>query len=551
MSLPFPGSLPFTVLAETSARVASRAARLKKIDALAETLEATPPTELADAVSLLAGILPTGKIGVGWKTVHAALEEAKGTERPETSDAPSYSPDLQTVLETLRAIGSESGKGSAARRHTLLVGLFGSLNQQARTFLANVLVGELRQGALEGVVLDAVSRMRGIDLKSLRRAAMLAGSITEVAQTVLTEGESALERYQLTVFQPVQPMLAQPAADLDEAIAELTQQASDEAAESAALFEYKIDGARVQVHREANTVRVYSRRLLEVTEAVPEVVEAALALPCERAILDGETFAVKPHPEDPSRLLPVPFQETMRRFGRRLDVAKMRKTLPLQVRFFDCLLCDQTELIDEPLTERRSVLERLVPSSQLMPAKWTLDPSEAKALFENSIAEGHEGLMAKAGQSPYAAGSRGKSWLKIKPVHTLDLVVLAVEWGSGRRRGKLSNLHLGARDVNGTYSEGAPPWPKGWVMLGKTFKGLTDELLEWQTKELLARETHREQHVVYVRPELVVEIAFNNVQRSPQYPAGVALRFARVKGYRNDKSADQADTIEQVLSLAP
>jgi len=338
-------------------------------------------------------------------------------------------------------------------------------------------------------------------------------------------GEAALTQYQLQLFRPVQPMLADSAPNVAEALA---------GGEPMAI-EWKLDGARIQVHKHDDRVAVYTRSLNDVTNAVPEVIEAMRAIPARELILDGEVIALTPDGA------PLPFQVTMRRFGRRLDVQALRAELPLTPFFFDLLWCDGEAFLDRPLTERLQRLDQVLPTALRVPRIVTANTDEARAFEADALGRSHEGLMVKALAAPYAAGRRGSAWLKVKTARTLDLVVLAVEWGSGRRKGWLSNIHLGARD----------PETGGFVMLGKTFKGMTDEILEWQTKELLARETHREGHVVYVRPELVVEIAFNDVQRSPHYPGGMALRFARVKGYRPDKRVEEADTVEAVRAFLP
>jgi len=369
-------------------------------------------------------------------------------------------------------------------------------------------------------MVEAVARATTLDPDAVRRAVMLAGGLGPVARAALTDGAAGLARFGLKLFRPLQPMLAQAADDVVAALAQLGE----------AAFEYKLDGARIQVHRAGDEVHVFSRQLNDVTVAVPEVVEAARRLPLRDVILDGEAIALRPDGT------PLPFQVTMRRFGRKLDVERLRAELPLSAFFFDVLYADGTVLLGEPYTARFAVLERVVPEGRV-PRIVTRDALVAGRFFEQAIAAGHEGLMAKALGARYDAGARGAAWLKVKPAHTLDLVVLAAEWGHGRRRGRLSNLHLGARD----------PDAGGFVMLGKTFKGMTDELLAWQTTRLLALETSRDEHTVYVRPELVVEVAFNGVQASPQYPGGVALRFARVVRYRPDKRADQADTIATVL----
>jgi DNA ligase-1 len=321
-------------------------------------------------------------------------------------------------------------------------------------------------------------------------------------------------------MRPVLPMLAQPAADAETALASLGK----------ALLEWKLDGARVQVHKSGDDVRVFTRSLNDVTNAVPEIVSAARAARARSLILDGEAIALRPDGK------PQPFQLTMRRFGRKLDDDAMRRELPLSVFFFDCMLADDAPLMDRPLSERRSLLEQSVSKEHLTPSVITGDPAEAAGFYAEALRHGHEGIMAKALDSTYEAGRRGASWFKVKRAHTLDLVVLAAEWGNGRRRGWLSNLHLGARD----------PATNGFIMLGKTFKGMTDAMLEWQTREFLGRETHRDEWTVHVRPEVVVEVAFNDLQQSPHYPGGLALRFARVKRYRPDKRAEDADTIDTV-----
>jgi len=357
----------------------------------------------------------------------------------------------------------------------------------------------------------------------VRRAAMLRGSLPHVAVVAAQEGLPGLQALGLELFRPILPMLAAPTADVDEAIEQLGE----------ANLEYKLDGARVQVHKDGERVEVYSRLLNRVTPAVPEIVELVRALPARTLVLDGEALALRPDGG------PQPFQVTMRRFGRKLDVERLRAELPLQVRFFDILRLDAQTLLDQVTAERLLALDAAVPPAHRVPRRRVSDREEAEAFFDEALAHGHEGLMLKALDAPYQAGRRGKGWLKLKPAHTLDLVVLAVEPGSGRREGWLSNLHLGARD----------PRTGSFVMLGKTFKGLTDAMLTWQTEKLRTLEIGREGYVVHVRPELVVEIAFSDVQQSPHYPGGLALRFARVKAYREDKRASEADTIDRVREI--
>jgi len=378
-------------------------------------------------------------------------------------------------------------------------------------------------------MLEAVARAAGVSAAEVRRAAMMAGDLGAVAAAALgPDGAAALARYDLRLFRPVQPMLADSAATVDEAMAECGGEA---------VVEWKIDGARIQVHAGDGRVAVYTRNLNDVTERVPEVVEAVLSLGLgtRGVVLDGEVIALA------TDRRPLEFQDTMRRFGRKLEIEALRAQLPLTPFFFDLLYDAGASLVDEPLLARLQRLDSLLPPRLLIPRLLTSESAEAARFQADALARGHEGVMVKAAGAPYAAGRRGSAWIKVKTPRTLDLVVLAAEWGSGRREGWLSNLHLGARD----------PATGGFVMLGKTFKGLTDEMLEWQTTELLAREVSRDGHVVHVRPELVAEIAFNEVQRSSQYPGGVALRFARVKGYRPDKNAADADTIDAVRAFLP
>jgi DNA ligase-1 len=391
-------------------------------------------------------------------------------------------------------------------------------------FLKELLLGGLRQGALEGIMFEALARASGVALDRIRRAAMMAGDTPKVARSLLESGESALDVYSIQLFQPVHPMLAQPAPDVETALEEFGE----------AAFEYKLDGARIQVHKNGDEVRVYTRALNDVTGSAPEVVEAARALPARNLILDGEviSFAADGRPQ--------PFQVTMRRFGRKVDLETIRAELPLTPVWFDLLYCDDQPLIDHPQSERFTILRGLSPPDHLIPHITTSNPKTAASFLRTSLEIGHEGIMAKAPASLYVAGGRGQTWLKIKKVHTLDLVILAAEWGNGRRQGWLSNLHLGARDTeNG-----------GFAMLGKTFKGMTDEMLRWQTEQLLAIETSRDSYTVYVEPKIVVEIAYSDIQTSPRYVSGFALRFARVKRYRTDKTPAEADTFETVRKLA-
>ncbi len=498
-------------IVETSTRVVEASGRLDKIGHLASCLAACQPGSVPTAVALLAGQPRQGRIGIGYATLRAARTEGAG--RPTLT--------LAELDATLDRIVATRGKGAAAERARLLQELFERASAQEQDFLVRLLLGELRQGALEGLMVDAVAKAAGLPLADVRRAVMVSGDLGEVAQAALGEGAAGLQRFAITLFRPLHPMLAQPSESIADAMAQLGRAALD----------YKLDGARIQAHKAGDEVRVYTRRLNEVTGAVPEVVEAVRALPVRSAILDGEAIALRKDGR------PQPFQVTMRRFGRKLDVAALRQELPLAPFFFDCLALDDQPLIDRPAGERFAALEAAAPLSLRVPRLITDRAEQAEAFVARALADGHEGVMAKALDAAYDAGARGRSWLKVKPTHTLDLVVLAAEWGHGRRKGWLSNLHLGARD-------GA-----GFVMLGKTFKGLTDALLTWQTEQLLAREVARDAWTVYVRPELVVEVAFNDIQASPHYPGGMALRFARVRRYRPDKQAGEADTIETVRRI--
>jgi DNA ligase-1 len=499
-------------LVDASNTAAQTSSRRAKRDAIAACLRGAAHDEVEIAVAYLSGEIRQGRIGVGYATLAA--------QRGSPASEPTLG--LRDVDAALEQLAATTGKGSAAARAAQLQALFARATAAEQDFLIRLLVGELRQGALEGVMLDAIAAAADVPAADVRRAAMFTGNARHIARVALDEGVSGLARFGIALQRPVQPMLATPAEDIAAAMAQL----------GTAAVEWKVDGARVQVHKSAGAVAVYTRNLNDVTASVPEVVAAVQALPADELILDGEAVALLPGGA------PQPFQVTMRRFGRKLDVDRLRAELPLAVYFFDCLYRDGTALADRPARERFDALADVLPSPLVIPRLITADTAAAEAFYADALARGHEGVMAKSLDAPYEAGSRGASWLKIKRTHTLDLVVLAAEWGHGRRRGWLSNLHLGARGPDGS-----------WVMLGKTFKGMTDALLEWQTAELLAREAQRDAYTVHVRPELVVEIAFNDIQASPQYPGGFALRFARVKGYRPDKRADEADTIEMVRAL--
>ena len=503
-------------LVRASAEVGATRKRLAKIATLAQLLRDADANEVPVAIGFLTGSPRQGKLGIGW----AAVRDANGRDA-----AAEPTLELADVDAAFAAIAAARGRAKAR----ILADLFARATADEQRFLGALVIGEVRQGALEGVLLEAVARAADVPAADVRRAAMMAGDLGVVAGGLLgPEGASSLAAYRLQLFRPVQPMLADSASSVAEAL---------ETAGADAVLEWKIDGARIQVHAGDGRVAAYTRNLNDVTDRVPEVVEAmhALGLVDRGAILDGEVIALSPDGG------PLEFQVTMSRFGRKLDHETLRAKIPLTPFFFDLLHIDGEDVIDEPLSVRLARLDASVPETMRVPRLVTNDADAAARFQTDALSRGHEGVMVKSLGAPYAAGRRGSAWVKVKTPRTLDLVILAVEWGSGRRQGWLSNLHLGARDpVNG-----------GFVMLGKTFKGLTDEMLEWQTKELLAREVSRDGHVVHVRPEVVVEIAFNEVQRSTQYPGGVALRFARVKGYRPDRNAADADTIDAVRAFLP
>jgi ATP-dependent DNA ligase I len=492
-----------------SAEVAATSGRLAKIAALAAVLREAGPGEVPIAVAYLSGDLPQRQVGVGWATLRDA------TSVPAAVPALT----LGEVDAAFSAIGAVSGAGSVAVRRKLVTELFARATDIEQQFLIRLLSGELRQGALEGVMTDAVAKAAGVPLADVRRAAMLRGTLGPVAAAALSGGAAALRGFGLQVGQPVRPMLAASAPSIEDALDRVTGEAG---------VEWKLDGIRVQAHLVNGDVRLFTRTLDDMTSRVPEVVSALAALPVKAAVLDGELILLGADGR------PMPFQDTASR-------AASESGVELSSFFFDALHLEGADLIDLPYWRRRSELAWAVPESMLMPQLVTASADEAAAFFKGALAHGHEGVVVKALDGVYAAGRRGAGWIKVKPRHTLDLVVLAVEWGHGRRHGWLSNLHLGARD----------PRTGEFVMLGKTFKGLTDELLAWQTDRLLALETHRDSYTVYVRPELVVEIAFDGVQRSPRYPGGMALRFARVLRYRDDKPAAEADTIDTVRALSP
>jgi DNA ligase-1 len=497
-----------------SRSVAETSARSDKIRHLAACLRRAEPEAIETAVALLSGELRQGRVGLGPAALRAAI--------PPTA-APAASLTLAEVDAALEGIARRRGAGSAAERSRLTRELLARATADEQDFLLRAVLGELRQGAVEGLMAEAVALAAQLPIDEIRRALMVCGNLGAVARAVLSEGRPALAAMAVRLFRPLQPMLAQTAEDARDALSQLGE----------AGFEYKLDGARIQLHKESGEIRVFTRHLNDMTAALPEIVEAGRDLAARNLILDGEALAFL---EDGR---PAPFQVTMRRFGRKLDVARLRRNIPLRPFFFDCLYIDGDAILDRPGAERFAALASAVPEPLLIRRRATAALAEAEAVLDAALAAGHEGVMAKALDAPYEAGGRGRAWLKIKPAITLDLVVLAAEWGHGRRAGWLSNLHLGARD----------PKTGGFVMLGKTFKGMTDEMLGWQTVELRQLAIAGDAHTVYVKPRLVVEVAFNDIQASPRYPDGLALRFARVKRYRPDKRAEDADTIDTVRAI--
>jgi DNA ligase-1 len=501
-------------LVDTSAKVRKTASKNQKKALIARLLKRARGKEISIAADYLAGNLPSGKIKVGWRT----LVEAS----PDSTEA-GESPDLERVQAQLDELSRISGPGSSSRRSQALRALFARMAEPERRFIGSLLVGEVRQGALAGLVLEAVAQASGLPHESIREAHMFAGSVGEVARAALTRGADGLKRFGPRLFRPVTPMLATPVEGEEEALDRLGK----------AAWEYKVDGARIQVHKSGEEVRIYTRHLNEVTERLPEIVALARKLKLRDGVLDGEVIGVGPNGR------PVPFQVTMRRFGRILDIERLQKEIPLSPYLFDLLYLEGEPLFGRTYRERMKRLAPRVPAQYIIPRVITGEPAEARRFLLQSLKAGHEGVIAKGLDSPYEAGKRGFQWLKIKPAQTLDLVVLAAEWGHGRRRGWLSNIHLGARD----------PQSGKFVMLGKTFKGLTDEMLRRMTDKLQKLEARRDDYTVYVRPQLVVEVAYNNIQESPRYPGGLALRFARVRRFREDKPAREADTIQTVWAL--
>ncbi|MFD4572535.1 ATP-dependent DNA ligase [Streptomyces sp. NPDC058417] len=505
-----------TRLADVSREVAATSARSRKIELLAELFRDADADDVPIVIPYLAGRLPQGRIGVGWKVLSSPV-------------APAAAPTLtvRAVDAQLTDLAKVAGPGSQAERARLVGELMGAATEGEQRFLFGLLTGEVRQGALDALAVEGLAGATGAPAPDVRRAVMLAGSLQTVARALLADGPGALERFRLTVGRPVQPMLAQSAPSVEEAVAKL----------GACAVEEKLDGIRVQVHRDGDTVRVHTRTLDDITDRLPELTAAALELAGDRFILDGEVIAFGADGR------PRSFQETASRVGSRVDVATAAAAVPVSPVFFDVLSVDGRDLLDLPFAERHAELARLVPEPMRVRRTLVDGPDgvpAAEEFLRETLARGHEGVVVKALDAPYGAGRRGASWVKVKPVHTLDLVVLAAEWGHGRRTGKLSNLHLGARTADG-----------GFAMLGKTFKGMTDAMLTWQTEHLRGLAVREERWGVTVRPELVVEIAYDGLQRSTRYPAGVTLRFARVLRYREDKRPAEADTVETLLAAHP
>ncbi|MFH9982425.1 ATP-dependent DNA ligase [Streptomyces sp. NPDC017179] len=503
-------------LAQVSREVAAASARSRKTALLAELFREAGAGDVPVVIPYLAGRLPQGRLGVGWKVL-----------RRRVAPAAEASLTVHEVDARLSELGKVSGPGSQAERSRLVSELMGAATEDEQRFLLGLLTGEVRQGALDAIAVEALAGATGAPPADVRRAVMLAGSLQTVAQALLADGPPALERFRLTVGRPVLPMLAHSASSVAEAVEKL----------GACAVEEKLDGIRVQVHRDGDTVRVHTRTLDDITDRLPELTSLARELRGDRFILDGEviSFGADGRPRS--------FQETAGRVGSRVDVATAAEAVPVSPVFFDALSVGDRDLLDLPLTERHAELARLVPEP--MRVRRTLvsgpdDVGEAERFLAETLRRGHEGVVVKALDAAYSAGRRGASWLKVKPVHTLDLVVLAAEWGHGRRTGKLSNLHLGARTAEG-----------GFAMLGKTFKGMTDAMLAWQTERLRRLAVEDDGWVVTVRPELVAEIAYDGLQRSTRYPAGVTLRFARVVRYREDKRPEDADTVTTLLAAHP
>jgi DNA ligase 1 len=499
-----------TLLADVvaaSKEVTETGSRTRKVAILAGLLRSLDPEEVPLAVGFLGGVPRQGRVGVGYATIYGL--EHSAAEHPSLTIA-----DLDRAISDVR---ETTGGGSAARRREILAELLGRATDDEADFVKRLMTGELRQGALAGVMSDAIAKAAQVPGDVARRALMLSGDLTRMAEIAMTSGEEGLRGVGFEIFRPILPMLASTAESVADAVAGYDR----------ASVEWKLDGIRIQVHRRGDEVRIYTRNLNDITDALPGIADAARRLPVRQAVLDGEALWMGEHG-------PAAFQETVSRIDRDAPPEGFVTFL------FDLLHIDGEDLLDAPLEQRAARLGSIAPNLRI-PSVITSAPDAAERVLEEALAAGHEGVVLKDAASTYSAGRRGKAWRKVKPVRTYDLVVLGAEWGHGRRQGWLSNLHLAARD----------PATGGFVMVGKCFKGLTDDLLEWQTKELLARETGRRGIAVLARPELVVEIALDGVQPSTRYAGGVALRFARVKRYRPDKRAEEADTIDTLRALLP
>jgi DNA ligase-1 len=504
-------------LVEAWRAVGATRSRNAKVAALAAALRTAEPAEVETTTSYLSGALRQRRTGLGWRGLRQLPAPASSTSLTVA--------EVDAAFEEMSRV---AGPGAQGRRTALAEDLFGRARADEQDYLRGLVTGELRQGALDGLVLEAVAVAAEVPATAVRRAAMFAGSTLPVAAAALSGGVAALEEFRLEPGRPVKPMLASSATTVSEAMAKAGPGGAAVAVDS------KLDGIRVQVHRRDGRVRVFTRSLEEITDRVPEVVEAVAALPLGTVVLDGEAIALTA--EGRAR----PFQETGARTASRLDVETLRAQVPLTSYFFDLLHVDGEDLVDAPGRERFDRLAAVLPPKLVVPRTVTTDLAEAERLFADVVSVGHEGVVVKSLDAPYEAGRRGAGWVKVKPRHTLDLVVLAIEWGSGRRRGWLSNIHLGARD----------PATGGFVMLGKTFKGMTDEMLAWQTKRFLElADGPTDGYAVRLRPEQVVEIAFDAVQGSSRYPGGMALRFARVLRYRDDKTPAEADTVDTVRAF--
>jgi DNA ligase-1 len=501
---------------EVSRAVAATRSRLAKREAIAEVLRRAEPDDVEILVTYLGGELRQRRTGVGWASLRTM---------PDPAVSPSL--HLAEVDAEFARISELAGPGSASERTSAVSALLSRATGDEQRFLRGLISGDVRQGALDASVVEAVAAASDVPLADVRRAVMLRGATAPVAKAALSGGREAVAAFSLTVGQPIRPMLAASAPDMAAAFEKIGSGLET-------CLDTKLDGIRIQVHRDGEDIRVYTRSLDDITERLADVVEVVRSLPGRVFVLDGEAMTL----DDDGR--PRPFQETASRTATRTGLVEDARPVAVTPFFFDMLHRDGEDLLDLPLHARLARLDDLVPGEHRAPRLVTDDPNAGQQFFLDAVSAGHEGVVVKSMTAPYDAGRRGSGWVKVKPRHTLDLVVLAVEWGSGRRQGWLSNIHLGARAPDG-----------GWVMLGKTFKGMTDEMLTWQTERFLELEESRTEWVVTLRPEQVVEIAFDGLQRSTRYPGGVALRFARVLRYRDDKPASEADTIDTVLALSP